>query len=73
MPISHITVLNTIRHISPCFPFVVIGLKGSRAVFKAEGGAMTVSWSRQALLKDKMNTGRYGILLYLFGFLYFPI
>lgn len=33
---------------------------------------MTVSWSRQALLKDKINTGRYGILLYLFGFMYSP-
>ncbi len=33
---------------------------------------MTVSWSRQALLKDTINTGGYGILLYLFGFLYSP-
>lgn len=49
MPISHITALNTLKHILPCFPLVVIGLKGSRA----EGGDED-SWMVQtAFIKDE--------------------
>ncbi len=55
------------------FPLCGNWFKRFKSSFQSRGRAMTVSWSRQALLKDKMNTGRYGILLYLFGFLYFPI
>lgn len=62
MPISHITALNTLKHILPCFPLVVIGLKGSRA----EGGDED-SWMVQtAFIKDENSRWWDEIFLYFF-------